>query len=165
MNLQVPENGPVGALLRLFRVDFAPGGRPPTAARWVLASAVSLVGSLVADAILVAIGTRVFPGTKGYVHFRFSDYGKLTVIGVVIACLAWPVTTRITSSPSWLFFRMALAVTAVLLLPDVYLLWIGQPPKAVAVLMCMHVAIALVTYNSLVHLAPARTAKGGNSPG
>ncbi len=32
----------------------------------------------------------------------------------------------------------------------------GQPAKAVAVLMCMHLAIALVTYNALVHLAPVR---------
>jgi len=44
----------------------------------------------------------------------------------------------------------------VLLLPDVYLLKQGQPAKAVAVLMCMHLAIALVTYNALVRLAPIR---------
>jgi hypothetical protein len=30
----------------------------------------------------------------------------------------------------------------------------GQPGKAVAVLFVMHVAIALVTYNALVRLAP-----------
>jgi hypothetical protein len=46
--------------------------------------------------ILVTIGTAVFPSTKGYVHFQFSDYAKLTIIGVVIACLAWPVVTRIS---------------------------------------------------------------------
>jgi len=40
----------------------------------------------------------------------------------------------------------------------------GQPAKAVAVLMCMHVAIALVTYNALVRLAPVR-ARSSNAGG
>jgi predicted membrane channel-forming protein YqfA (hemolysin III family) len=88
------------------------------------------------------------------VHFQFGDYAKLTVIGVLIACAAWPVTTRITSQPRWMFFRMAVLVTLVLWLPDVYILMKGQPGKAVAVLFVMHVAIALVTYNALVRLAP-----------
>jgi hypothetical protein len=108
----------------------------------------------VADAALVAIGTAVFPSTKGYVHFRFSDYGKLTVIGVVIACVAWPIVTRISFDPKWLFLRLAVLVTLVLWLPDLWILWKGQPGRAVAVLMVMHLAIALVTYNALVRLAP-----------
>jgi hypothetical protein len=123
----------------------------------VLATAVSLIGSLAVDAALVAIGKAVFPSTKGYAHFQFSDYSKLTIIGVIIACVAWPIVTRISSAPKWLFFRLAVVVTLVLLLPDLYILKQGQPAKAVAVLMCMHLAIALVTYNALVHLAPVRT--------
>ena len=115
---------------------------------------VALVGSLVADAILVAVAKAVFPSTKDYPHFVFSDYGKLTVIGVIVACIGWPIVTRISSAPRWLFFRLAIVVTLVLFLPDLYILKQGQPAKAVAVLMCMHVAIALVTYNALVHLAP-----------
>ena len=47
----------------------------------------------------VVIGTAIFPATKGYVHFRFSDYAKLTVIGVVIACLAWPGPSSHGSAP------------------------------------------------------------------
>ena len=47
--------------------------------------------TLVADASLVVIGQAVFPGTRGYVHFQFHDYAKLTVIGVIIACAAWAV--------------------------------------------------------------------------
>ena len=39
----------------------------------------------------------------------------------------------------------------------------GQPAQAVAVLMWMHVAIALVTYNSLVHLAPVRARRRSGS--
>ena len=97
------------------------------------ASIISVAGSLAADAVLVAIGTAIFPSTKGYVHFRFSDYAKLTVIGVVIACLAWPVVTRISSAPRWLFLRMAVLVTLVLWLPDLYILANGEPLGAVAV--------------------------------
>ncbi len=108
--------------LRLVRVDFSPAHRQPSAARVVAASVISVAGSLAADAVLVAIGTAVFPATRGYVHFRFSDYAKLTVIGVVIACLAWPVVTRISSVPRWLFLRMAVLVTLVLWLPDLYIL-------------------------------------------
>jgi hypothetical protein len=152
--------------LELLKVDFAPTHRQPSTARLVLATVVSLVGSLALDAALVAIGQAVFPSTKGYVHFQFSDYSKLTIIGVVIACVAWPVVTRISSAPRWLFFRLAIVVTLVLFLPDLYILKQGQPARAVAVLMCMHLAIALVTYNALVHLAPVRTRpeKDANAP-
>src|ERR1700760_1766212 len=142
--------------LDLIHLDFAPNHEHPQAGRWVLATVVSVVGSLAADALLVVIAQAVFPSTKGYAHFQFSDYSKLTIIGVIIACIAWPITTRITSQPRWMFFRMAVLVTLVLWLPDVYILINGQPGKAVAVLFVMHLAIAVVTYNALVRLAPVR---------
>ena len=78
---------------------------------------------------------------------------------MVIACLAWPVVTRISSAPRWLFFRLAILVTLVLWLPDLYILDQGQPGRAVAVLMVMHLAIAVVTYNCLVHIAPVSAAE------
>jgi hypothetical protein len=140
-------------LLSLARVDFAPTHRQPSASRVAWATAASVALSLLADALLVAAGTAAFPSTKGYVHFRFSDYGKLTVVGVVVACVAWPIVTRISSAPRWLYFRLAVLVTLVLWLPDVYILMKGQPAKAVAVLMVMHAAIALITYNCMVRLA------------
>jgi Family of unknown function (DUF6069) len=151
--------------LDLVKVDFAPTHRQPSNLRVLLATVISLVGSLAVDGALVAIGEAIFPSTEGYVHFQFSDYSKLTIIGVVIACVAWPIVTRISSAPRWLFFRLAIVVTLVLLLPDLYILKQGQPPKAVAVLMCMHLAIALVTYNALVHMAAVRdrTSRSGQS--
>jgi len=144
--------------LRLVRVDFAPSGQPPSAWRVLVALVISVAGSLAADALLVAAGTALFPATKGYVHFQFHDYAKLTIIGVVIACLAWPIVTRISSAPRWLFFRLAILVTLALWLPDLYILDLGQPGRAVAVLMLMHLAIALVTYNCLVNVAGVRSA-------
>ena len=148
--------------LGLVRVDFAPSHRQPSGLRLMVASIISVASSLAADAILVMIGQAVFPSTKGYGHFQFSDYAKLTVIGVVIACLAWPIVTRISSAPRWLFFRLAIAVTLVLWLPDLYILYQGESARAVAVLIVMHLAIALVTYNCLVRIAPVR-ASGGSA--
>jgi hypothetical protein len=145
----------------LARVDFAPPHRQPAAGRVLLATAASIAGSLAADAVLVVIGRAIFPSTRDFAHFQFSDYAKLTVAGVIIACVAWPVVTRISSAPRWLFFRLAILVTLVLLLPDLYILHMGEPAKGVAVLMLMHVSIALVTYNLLVHIAPVRRAAGG----
>jgi hypothetical protein len=142
--------------MALVHLDFAPNHRQPSGERVMLATVVSIAGSLLADAALVVIAQALMPGTKGYEHFQFADYAKLTIIGVIIACAAWPITTRITSQPQWMFFRMAVLVTLVLWLPDVYILMKGQPAKAVAVLFVMHVAIALVTYNALVRLAPVR---------
>jgi hypothetical protein len=147
-------------ILRFFKVDFEPP-RPPHTGELILASLVAIVGSLVADMALVAIGTRVFPSVKHYVHFQFSDYSKLTVIGVVLACIGWPIVTRISSQPRWLFFRMAVVVTVVLLAPDLYIWHQGQPAKGVAVLMLMHLAIALVTYYALVLIAPTHRYRRG----
>jgi hypothetical protein len=139
---------------RHARLDFKPQHRQPSALRVLIATIASLAGSLAADALLVVMGQAVFPATKGYPHFQFPDYGKLTIIGVIIACAAWPIITRMTSQPRWLFFRLAILVTLVLWLPDLYILHGGAPADAVAVLMLMHVAIALVTYNFLVRLSP-----------
>jgi hypothetical protein len=148
--------------LGLARVDFKPSHQQPAGARVIAALVVSVIGSLAADALLVAIGTAVFPSTKGYGHFQFSDYAKLTIIGVVIACLAWPIVTRISSAPRWLFSRLAIAVTLVLWLPDLYILYRGAPGRAVAVLMVMHLAIALVTYNCLVRIAKVKPDADGH---
>jgi len=143
------------ALARV-RIDFPADHPRPQAFRFALAVLIATAGSLAADKILVALGTSLFPVTKGYVHFRFSDYGKLTIVGVIAACVAWPIVLWISSSPRWLFSRLAVLVTLFLWLPDLWILAKGQPVRAVLILIVMHLAIALVTYNVLVHLAPAR---------
>lgn len=153
----------VRRLLAFVKIDFAPKHRQPAWGMVAVATAVSLVGSLVADWLIVKIGTAIFASTKGYVHFQFHDYARLTIIGVIIACAAWPVTTRITSAPRWVFFRMAVLVTLVLWLPDLYILMNGAPGKAVAILMVMHLAIALVTYYALVYIAPVRPGRTDRS--
>jgi hypothetical protein len=143
-------------LTAMLRLDLNPPHRAPPAWRVSLATLLSIGVSLLADAGLVALGTRTFPSTVGYAHFQFHDYARLTVIGIVVAGLAWPLVARVSAEPRWLFFRLAIVVTAVLLLPDLYILYKGQPIKAVAVLMAMHLAIGLITYNVLIRLAPVR---------
>ena len=106
-------------ILNLVHLDFAPRHQQPSGVRVVLATIVSIVGSLAVDALIVVIFQAAFPSTKGYAHYQFSDYSKLTIIGVIIACIAWPIVTRITSEPRWMFLRMAVLVTLVLWLPDV----------------------------------------------
>jgi hypothetical protein len=140
--------------LSLVHIDFAPRHRQPSWLRVLIASVAAIAGSLAVDALLVVIGQAVFPATRGYPHFQFPDYGKLTVIGVIIACIGWPVVTRVSSRPRWVYLVSAILVTLVLWLPDLYILHGGAPGDAVAVLMLMHLAIAVVTYNCLVRIAP-----------
>ena len=146
----------IDRVLTWFKVDFAPAHRQPKWWRLGLATVLAIVLSLAACAALVAAGEHVWPATKGFVHFKFSDYGKLTVLGVLIGCAAWPIVTRISSAPRWLFFRCAIVVTLVLWLPDVWIWHNGESAHGVVVLMVMHLAIALITYNLLVHVAPVR---------
>ena len=146
----------IGRAFERAHVDFPRAAPQPSLFSVVVATVASVIGSLLADAALVAVAVKVFPWTQGYPHFQFSDYAKLTVVGVLIACAAWPVVTRISSTPRWLFFRLAVLVTLFLWLPDIYIYLKGQPAHAVAVLMLMHVAIAVVTYNLLVHVARVR---------
>lgn len=141
-------------LLDLAHVDWEPPSRQPSARQLFAASALAVVGSLLADTLLVALGTHVFPSTRGFPHFRIADYASLTVVGVLFACAGWPIVSRITSTPRWLFYRLAVAVTLVLLLPDLWILLRGEPVEAVGVLVTMHLAIALVTYHCLVYVAP-----------
>lgn len=150
----VPVPEPAGKLLAYFKVDLPGTPDLPSPLRLALATVVALVGALVVDALIVKVGTSIFPSTKGYGHFHFGDYATLTVIGVLIACVGWPITTWISSAPRWLFLRMAVVVTFVLFLPDVWLLVQGSSAKAVLVLIVMHVGIAVVTYQALVRIAP-----------
>ena len=140
--------------LAVARVDWAPSHRRPTATRMAIATVIAIAGSLAADALLVDIGIHLFPGTAGYEHFRFDNYARLTIIGVLIGAGGWPVVTHISSAPRWLYGWLTVLISLALFLPDAWLLVRGSPPNAVAVLMAMHVAIAVITYLSLILLAP-----------
>jgi hypothetical protein len=143
-------------LMTQLHLDFVPAHRQPTPWRLGVASFVAILGSLVADWALVALGTTLFPRTVHYTHFQFGDYATLTIIGVAVACVGWPIVARVSLTPQWIFVRLAVVVTIVLLAPDVFI-WLVQHQSAAAVftLVLMHFAIAVVTYVALTRLAPA----------
>ncbi|WP_334171255.1 hypothetical protein [Sinomonas sp.] len=141
---------------RALGLDFPGGGHQPSAVRWVVATVAAVVGSLVACAALAALGVAMFPATAGYEHFRFADYAKLTIIGVVLACLAWPIVTWFSTRAWKPFLVLTVLVTLGGLAPDAWILYKGQPADAVGVLVVMHLALAVVTYPALVFIAPQR---------
>jgi hypothetical protein len=57
---------PVGRILDYFRFDPNPPHRQPAPLRLLLATVVSVIGSLAAGAVLVAIGKAVFPTTRDF---------------------------------------------------------------------------------------------------
>lgn len=139
-----------------FRIDL-PGLRmQPRAGRFVVATLVAVVGSVAACAVLAWIGMLVFPETRGYEHFQFADYTKLTVIGVVIACLGWLAAAAVSSQARRLYLWAAVIVTVLSFAPDWWILIHGQSPAGVFMLAVMHVAVAVVTYLAVVWIAPQR---------
>jgi hypothetical protein len=149
----MPPTSLIERTLAWCRIDRKPSLEQPTEGRFLMVSVLAILGSLVADAVIVAITRHLEPAIKNYPHFRFDDYGTLTVIGVFCACVAWTVVRHVSSTPRWVFFRLAILVTVILWIPDLYLVSKHEPGSAVVVLMIMHLAVALVTYNVLVHLA------------
>ena len=141
---------------RFLTLDLPAGSAQPVLWRWVVATAIAVGGSLAACFALARIGVALFPATAGYEHFAFVDYSRLTVVGVLGACVAWPIVTLVTTRARRLFFWLAVIVTIVSLAPDAWILHFGQPVEEVAVLVVMHFALALVTYPALVFIAPQR---------
>jgi hypothetical protein len=135
-------------------LDWPAGRLQPSVARVLVATIVALAASLAACRLLVIIGTALFPSTAGYQHFEFVDYAKLTTIGVVVSCVAWPIVTLATSQGRRLLLFLAILVTLGSLIPDLWILYKGQPAEAVVILALMHVALLGVTYPSLVFIAP-----------
>jgi len=145
----------IPALAR-WGLDFPSGGAQPRAWRFVVATIVAVGLSITACAGLVAVGIRVFPSTAGYEHFQFGDYTKLTVIGVVIASLGWPAACYLTTRARRLYLVLAVLVSIAALAPDAWILYQGQSAQAVFVLVWMHLALAVITYLSMVLIAPQR---------
>lgn len=143
-------------LRQYFRIDL-PGLRSqPRAGRFTLATLVAVVGSVAACAILAVAGAAVFPATRGYEHFQFGDYTKLTVVGVLIACAGWLLAAALSSRARRLYLWAAIATTIVSFAPDIWILMHGQTAEGVFVLALMHIAVAVITYVAVVTIAPQR---------
>ena len=119
----------------------------------MLAAALSVALSLALDMVAVHVAKTEFPSTRHFSHFRFADYGTLTVVGALAGAAGWAAVVRLSSAPRWLFLRLAVVVTFVLWLPDVWILVQGATGEGVATLAVMHLLVVLVTYNVSVRLA------------
>ncbi len=140
-----------------------PAREQPSETRFLGVAVLAILASLAVNAVIVVIAGHLDPAIENYSHFHFDDYGTLTVVGVVCACVAWSVVRHVSSSPRWVFLRLAILVTIVLWIPDLYLFTKHEPASAVAVLMIMHLAVALVTYNLLVRGASSSPTRPSHS--
>lgn len=128
----------------------------PAALRFVLAAVVAVGFSLLASGAVAAVTKDVAPSIAGYEHLQVGDWAKLTVIGIVLASLGWPLACLIWSRARGPFLVLTVLVTAVSFAPDLWILRQGQPAGGVLALAVMHVAVAIVTYPALVLIAPQR---------
>ncbi len=119
---------------------------PPTYRRVAAAGLAAAAVSLVADLMLATIGRAAFTVPASFGKFAFGTYALLTVLGVAGAAATWAAVARLSSRPEWLLTRLAALVTALFLIPDFLLLGTrGNPAGPVAILMIMHLAIAVIT--------------------
>src|ERR1700722_4231422 len=126
----------------------------PTGLRVTIMTVASAAASIVANAALVWLATAFDPSLQHFSHFRFWDYGTLTVVGVAAAGTAGFFPPRYLASPRHTFFRVAIVVSLALWLPDLWLYLKHEPTRAVVYLVIMHAAVAVITYNFLVFGAP-----------
>ncbi|HEV2934455.1 MAG TPA: DUF6069 family protein [Streptosporangiaceae bacterium] len=141
---------------RAFRFT-VPGTAPPAHRRVMAAGLAAAALSLAAGVALAAIGRAAFTVPASFGEFAFGTYALVTVLGVAGATATWAALTRLSSRPAWLLTRLAALVTALFLIPDFLLLGTpGHPAGPVAILMLMHLAVAVVTYTALITIAPVR---------
>jgi len=135
----------------------------PSAPRIAVVTALSILASIGADALLVKLAVSSAPSLRNYSHFRLDDYGLLSLVGIAAAGAAWWLVVRFVTTPRPVFFRLAVVATLALWTPDVWLLIRHEPAGGVLTLAAMHLAIALITYNLLVRAAPVRPRLGRGS--
>lgn len=144
------------ALFRVLRLDFPRGSAQPRLWRWIVGTIVAIGASLLLCAGLAAAAIAADPSLAGYGHFQFADYAKLTILGVFAACVGWPILTWLTTSGRILYLWAAILVVLASLLPDLWILHLGQPVAGVLTLMLMHVGLGVITYPAMVFIAPQR---------
>lgn len=143
---------------RVLRLDLPWGSAQPSWWRWLIGTVVAVLGSLLVCFLLAKFVSSADPSIAGYQHFEFSDYSRLTIIGVIGACVGWPIVTLFSTSARRLYLWAAILVVIVSLAPDAWILHLGQPAAGVATLAAMHVGLGVVTYPAMVFIAPQRPA-------
>ena len=140
----------------MIRADLPGLAATPRLARFVIAAIAAVVLSLLACAVVAAATVALVPALRTYEHLQVQDWAKLTVIGIVLASLGWPIAGLIWSRARLPFLVLTVLVTVASFVPDLWILRQGQPADGVLALAVMHVAVAVVTYPALVLIAPQR---------
>ena len=141
----------------LIRADLPGIAGTPRPARFLIAAVVAVGLSLLACAAVAAATIALVPALRSYGHLEVQDWAKLTVVGIVLASLGWPIAGLIWARARRPFLVLTVVVTVVSFVPDLWILRQGQPASGVLVLAIMHVAVAVVTYPALVLIAPQRS--------
>ncbi len=142
------------ALVRdVLHLDLRPLRPLPSVPQIALAGLASAVASVLACVVLSEVGKAALSPPAYFDKFNPPGYIALTVIGVAGATIGWAILVRLTSRPRWCLMVAAVAVTIVLLLPDVAILP-HNPTSDVVVLMVEHLVIAVITTVLLLRLAP-----------
>jgi hypothetical protein len=144
---------------RALRLDLPMGQAQPSWWRWILGTIVAVLGSLLVCFALAKIVSSADPSIAGYPHFEFSDYSRLTIIGVLGACIGWPIVTLFSTTARRIYLGAAIIVVVVSFAPDLWILHQQQPLIGVATLALMHIGLGLVTYPAMVFIAPQRLRK------
>ena len=84
-----------------------------------------------AQLALVHLAISFDPTLTYYAHFRLSDYGTLSVLGVLCAGAAWYLVAHNVTEPRTMFFRVAVVSMLILWIPDVWLYVKHEPTRAV----------------------------------
>ncbi|MGN6326002.1 DUF6069 family protein [Pseudolysinimonas sp.] len=137
-------------------LDLPAGSAQPRWWRWLVASVVAVVVSVAACWAVAAATAAAFPSTAGYDHFQFADYAKLTIAGVAVAAVVWPLATLLSTRARRLYLVLAVLGLVASFVPDLWILYRGQPLIGVLALAIMHVAVGAVTVAALLGLAPQR---------
>ena len=148
-----------------LRLDLPRGSAQPSVWRWSVGTILAVAASLLACFGLAHLASALYPALASYEHFQFADYSKLTIAGVIAACIGWPVVAWFSTRARVLYLWLAIAVTVVTFAPDVWILHLGQPAVGVATLVVMHLALAVITYPAMVFIAPQRRARRARKDG
>jgi hypothetical protein len=139
---------------------------PSTLARAALALVTAVVAASVVDTVIAALA-HAAGASHGFRPLQFATYTSLTVIGILLADLAWLTVRARSADPGRLLRSLVPVVVGLSFIPDVL---VGATKSqahtswgAVGALMLMHLVVAasaVASFRWLLPLGPRRGRAG-----
>ena len=123
-----------------------------------ISTLIALGGSLIANALLVAIILPLTSTPSSVMTFHVAGpTGVFTTIGVIGAAIVLALLRRFSTNPNNVFVWVAVVVFLLSLLPDIFVHHLGPMFAQITaggaiLLMTMHLACALITVYALIAL-------------